>query len=170
MKRSPYLATDNRLADVIAAIQAAGTYKFYKLDFAGWADRICGDTGQADHWRSVFVDHPEFFRLDSGRVKASLVLRRQRQKLFNVDQEKVWSRPDYDALSPAQQLRFSRLPLTASEIEALIDVAVSLHTRAAERDRDRRWWFVPAFGFAGAVAGGLAVKLIDLALKFAGQP
>ena len=31
---SPYLNDPKRLADVIAAIQAAATYKFYKLDFA----------------------------------------------------------------------------------------------------------------------------------------
>jgi hypothetical protein len=32
---SPYLPNSGRLADVIAAIQAMGTYKFYKLTFAG---------------------------------------------------------------------------------------------------------------------------------------
>ncbi|MDA2934785.1 hypothetical protein MYX82_10650 [Acidobacteria bacterium AH-259-D05] len=48
---SPYLNDPKRLADVIAAIQAAATYKFYKLDFGGWADRISGDESEADHWR-----------------------------------------------------------------------------------------------------------------------
>ena len=33
MSKSPYLVDDHRLADVIAAIQAMGTYKYYKLDF-----------------------------------------------------------------------------------------------------------------------------------------
>ena len=37
---SPYLNDDNRLGDVIAAIQAMGTYKFYKLSFDNWADRV----------------------------------------------------------------------------------------------------------------------------------
>jgi hypothetical protein len=37
---SAYLANSGRLADVIVAIQAMGTYKFYKLSFEGWADRI----------------------------------------------------------------------------------------------------------------------------------
>lgn len=165
---SPYLATESRLADVIAAIQAAGTYKFYKLDFATWADRISGDVGQAEHWKRVFVEHPEFFRLDSARTKASLVLRRQRQKLFDVDQDKVWTRAEFDALTPTQRLRCSRLPLTPGEIEALIDVAISLHTRATERDRDRRWWVAPGFGFAGAITGGLLAKLIELMFRVAG--
>lgn len=32
MTNSPYLSDLNRLADVIAAIQVMGTYKFYKLN------------------------------------------------------------------------------------------------------------------------------------------
>ena len=42
MANSPYLQ-DKRLANVMAAIQVMATYKFYKLDFKGWADRISGD-------------------------------------------------------------------------------------------------------------------------------
>ena len=80
MSKSPYLKDDHRLADVIAAIQAMGTYKYYKLDFAGWSSRISGDETQDNLWRKVFEEHPEFFRLDSDREKASLVWRRQHQK------------------------------------------------------------------------------------------
>ena len=83
---SPYLA-DGRLADVIAALQATATYKFYKLDFARWADRIVGEKAKANHWRKVFEEHPEFFRLDSDRRRASLVWRRQHQKRYDVDRE-----------------------------------------------------------------------------------
>jgi hypothetical protein len=73
----PYLDNPQRLADVIAAIQAMGTYKFYKLTFKGWAERIVADESEAEHWKTVFEDHPEFFRLDTDREKASLVWRRQ---------------------------------------------------------------------------------------------
>jgi hypothetical protein len=73
---SPYLAEPTRLGDVIAAIQAMATYKYYKLDFEGWADRISADRNRADHWQAVFEEHPEFFRLDGERKKASLVWRR----------------------------------------------------------------------------------------------
>jgi len=45
--KSPYLNDTGRLADVIAAIQAMGTYKFYKLDFEGWADRITANKNQS---------------------------------------------------------------------------------------------------------------------------
>jgi hypothetical protein len=81
---SPYLST-GRPGDVIAAIQTMATYRFYKLDFEGWADRISADKSRAEHWRSVFEEHPEFFRLDSEKRRASLVWRRQHPKRFNVD-------------------------------------------------------------------------------------
>ena len=55
---SPYLEDPNRLADVIAAIQATALYRIYKLDFRGWADRIGGDENQANHWRDVFAGQP----------------------------------------------------------------------------------------------------------------
>jgi hypothetical protein len=65
---SPYLNDDQRLGDVIPSIQALGTYPYYKLDFKGWADRITGDgsDSEAAHWRKVFEQHPEFFRLGLG--------------------------------------------------------------------------------------------------------
>jgi hypothetical protein len=88
MTNSPYLSDLNRLADVIAAIQVMGTYKFYKLDFKGWADRISGQSSNADYWRIIFEEHPEFFRLDSGKMNASLAWRRTHQKFYDVDKEK----------------------------------------------------------------------------------
>jgi hypothetical protein len=116
MFESPYLSSPDRLGDVIAAIQVMGTYKFYKLDFAGWADRIVGDEAQAQHWRTVVGEHPEFFRMDSKREKASLVWRRQRQKLFNVDTESQISREQFRQLTDAQKLRISRMPLASNEL------------------------------------------------------
>lgn len=41
---------------MIAAIQAMGLYKFYKLDFAAWADRIAADPSQGAHWKQVFEE------------------------------------------------------------------------------------------------------------------
>ena len=46
---NPYLEDTQRLADVIAAIQVMATYKFYKLSFSAWADRIVADESQAEH-------------------------------------------------------------------------------------------------------------------------
>jgi hypothetical protein len=155
--KSPYLENVNRLADVIAAIQAMGTYKFYKLPFEGWADRIVGDGTKADHWKRIFVEHPEFFRLDGPRERASLVWRRQYPKRFHVDEEKLLCSEAYDVLSETEKKRVSRASLTPADIKTLIDTAINLHSRSIERLRESRWW-VPLLssavgGLIGAVLG-----------------
>lgn len=157
---SPYLRDPNRLGDVIAAIQAMATYKFYKLPFAGWADRMSADETQAEKWRTVFLEHPEFFRLDSAREKASLVWRRQFPKRYDVDAERVLTSAEYNVLNADQRLRVSRVPLSSADIKALVDTAVNLHSRALEHQKDRRWWVA----LAGAV-GGLAGSVLGALLK-----
>ena len=84
---------------MIAALQATGTYKFYQLPFGGrgWAYRITSDANQASRVRSLFEQHPEFFRIDSDG-NGSLIWRRQHQKLYDVDREAVITRAAYDDL------------------------------------------------------------------------
>lgn len=149
---SPYIKRPGRLADVIAAIQAMAAYKFYKLDFKGWADRISGDESQACKWEQVFKEHPEFFRLDSARERASLVWRRQFPKRYDVDAERVITSVEYDALSDYSKQRISRNPLSSSDIKALVDTAIDLHSRALEHQRDKRWWTALMSG-VGAIVG-----------------
>ncbi len=157
---SPYLRDPGRLGDVIAAIQAMATYKFYKLSFAGWADRMSADEALADRWKLVFLEHPEFFRLDSTREKASLVWRRQFPKRYDVDAEKALTSAEYETLTNEQKIRVSRVPLSSSDIKALVDTAVNLHSRALEHQKDKRWWVA----LAGAV-GGLVGSVLGTLLK-----
>jgi hypothetical protein len=56
------LFENGRLPDVVAVITTLDTYKFYKLDASGWADRSSGRQKSAEHWTVVFDWHPEFFR------------------------------------------------------------------------------------------------------------
>lgn len=156
---SPYLAHNNRLADVIAAIQVMGTYKFYKLSFAGWSDRIYGDESKAEYWKKIFEEHPEFFRLDEKKERASLVWRRQHPKRFNVDTEKIISLDDFIAMPNDQKLRISRIPLKADTIQSLITTAIDMHSRALQHEQDKRWW-IPLLvsgigGLLGAMIGGV---------------
>ncbi len=136
------------------------TYKFYKLPFAEWADRMAADKKQADKWKRIFLEHPEFFRLDFSREKASLVWRRQFPKRYDVDDARVLSNAEYNALTGEQQLRVSRVPLSSSDIKALIDTAVNLHSRALEYQKDRRWWVALA-----SAAGGLIGAVLGAVLK-----
>jgi hypothetical protein len=157
---SPYLRDPNRLGDVIAAIQAMATYKFYKLPFSGWADRISADESQAEKWKSLLIEHPEFFRLDSAKEKASLVWRRQFPKRYDVDKERVLTNQEYNVLSNEEKLRVSRVPLTSADIKALVDTAVNLHSRALDHQKDRRWWVALA-----SAAGGLVGSVLGAVLR-----
>ncbi len=153
MADSPCLKDDARLADVIAAIQAMSIYKFYKLDFEGWSDRISGDPGNGEHWKQVFVEHPEFFRLDAARKKASLVARRQHPKNYDVDARKQIERNEFQTIDASQKARISRNPLSQEEIASLIQTAIELHSRALEQAKDRRWWLPVLTAFIGAASG-----------------
>lgn len=107
---SAYIRVQGRLADVVAAINAMSIYRFYKLDFKGWSDRISGTEEGAAHWERVFKDHPEFFRLDSSQSKVSLVWRRQKPKRYNVDTGETISRQEYRDLDEQLKKRISRVP------------------------------------------------------------
>lgn len=160
-RRSPYIANQNRLADVIAAIQAMGVYKFHMRAFAEWAESISGDSSKAAYWRKIFEEHPEFFRLDTTRTMASLVWRRQFPKRFHVDRERQLSDQEFEALSPGEKARVSRAPLSNSDIKTLIDAAINLHSRAVELQRDSRWW-VP---LASSAVGGLIGAIVGTVVK-----
>ena len=155
---SPYLYDAGRLADVISAIQAMGTYKFYALTFEKWAERIAGDRAAAAHWREVFEQHPEFFRLDRERTHASLTWRRQYAKLYHVDKGELLTFTQFEQLSEAEKERVSRNPLSSTDIQALMATAIDLHARALDQRRDKRWWLPlasAAGGLVGAIVGAL---------------
>lgn len=154
-KSSPYLENDQRLADVIAAIQVMGTYKYYKLDLEGWSNRINGNPAQANTWKQVLEQHPEFFRLDPARERASLVWRRQHQKLYNVDTEEKIARSEFEQLTDSDKKRISRTPLTSDELATLIQTAIDLHSRALDRKRDSRWWMPSVMALVGVILGAL---------------
>ena len=157
---SPYLKSEQRLGDVIAAIQAMGIYRYYLGSFKTWAKRISGDEALEGHWKTVFEEHPEFFRLDAEKEKAGLVLRRQRPKRYDTETGEIITRATYRSLSKEDQKKISREPITPDQISALIDVAIKMHTRASEQARDKRWWIPPSLAFVGALAGALVSALL----------
>ncbi len=162
--KSPYLADDGRLADVIAAIQTLGTYPFYKTEIAKWAERISGSAKDGEHWQRVFQEHPEFFRISpTDETRASLVLRRQRRKRYDTKHEEVLTYEQFSSLSEEERKKISREPLTADQIAALINVAIDMHDRAIERQNARRWLIAPLLAFCGGLLGAGLPILADLA-------
>ncbi|HWB02110.1 MAG TPA: hypothetical protein VG796_03735 [Verrucomicrobiales bacterium] len=161
LDNSPYTKRSDRLADVIAAIQVMSTYKFYKLTFNGWAERITGAEANGVYWRGVFEDHPEFFRMDGKREKASLVWRRQYPRRYHVDLERTLRTEELDALSKEERSeRISRVPLQPNDIKLLVDAAINLHTRALEFQKDRRWWVILFLTVIGSIAGSVIASYI----------
>ncbi|WP_199275378.1 hypothetical protein [Pseudomonas corrugata] len=153
--KTPYLYDDNRLGDVIAAIQVMGSYGYYKLDFENWAVRIGGDKSKAEHWRKVFIEHPEFFRLDTAGAKASLAWRRSYRRRYSIDKQRELSPDEYNDLSSNELSQISRAPLNSSDISVLINTAINLHTRALEQNREHRWLSSPLFSLLGVALGAL---------------
>ena len=160
MKKSPYLKNDNRLAEVISAIQVLSVYKYYKLDFKKWANRISGNDSDSEHWKNIFLEHPEFFRVNVEEDKASLVWRRTKPMRFCVNTEKNLSFEEFNKLKKNNELKnISRSPLSNSEIETLITTAINIHSRAIEQEKNKRWWVIPAIssvsGLVGVILGSI---------------
>ena len=158
--KNPYTENSKRLSDVIAAIQVMATYKFYKLNFSDWSDRIEGRPENGDYWQNVFQQHPEFFRLDSKQERASLVWRRNYQKLYDVDLETKITRERYLKLDDEKKKRISRTPLTNSDISTLIGTAINLHASEIEHRRDSRWWISGVVGLLGVIVGAVINAVI----------
>ena len=153
--KSPYLKP-GRLSDVIAAITTLGTYRYYKLDFRKAAEKIENDPNRANHWREIFENHPEFFRIVDERQKVSLVWRRQFRKNYDPKKMEELTRGEFDLLSLEEKFRLSRRPLSSAELTTLMEIAIKSHDRALEMSKHQKWWVPLAAGilsFLGAIAG-----------------
>ena len=155
MTKSPYLKSDRRLGDVIAAIQLLGTYQWANRDIGGWAKQL--DTpeisGEAA-WSSVFREHPEFFRInDLG--KASLRWRHAYDRTYNTKTRKTISVEEFEQLDEKEQEIYSRPPLTAEQIQSLMATAVEMHGRAIAHSQENRWLTLVLFTLLGVVLGAV---------------
>ncbi|MDX5594573.1 hypothetical protein [Pseudovibrio sp. SPO723] len=141
------------MSDVIAALTALSTYRYYKLKLSKLADRVCGDPSQSDYWRDVLKQHPEFFRFSTdieGAEVVSLVWRRQFPKRFDPKMAREIERDAFDALSSSEKSQISRRPLSSSELSVLVDIAIQMHEKAADRRKSNRWWVQLVLPFIGA--------------------
>lgn len=151
----PYLK-ENRLAEVIAALQAMGVYRHYKLSFAEWSVRIYGNEDRAGDLKKLFIEHPEFFRL-SGKEKdkASLVWRRNLVKTYDPKKHiHITGEALYD-LSGKERDCLSRQPLAKGDVSTLINAAILLHEHALKQKRESRWWHSPVLILVGGLIGFL---------------
>lgn len=157
--RSPYLATDGRLSDVIAALQALGSYDWATRKVERWREGL-GEPISAANWSEVFRQHPEFFRLNDGL--ATLRWRHAYDRIYapGAKPKRELSDEELAGMSKAEKdEQLSRKPLSAEQIQALVATAVDLHSRAIAHREEGRWWIAHATQVVGAFAGLLGVVL-----------
>jgi hypothetical protein len=159
--RSSYLKP-GRLADLLAAIQAMAIYDRYRRSSEDWAVLISGDKDKGAHWKTVFDEHPEFFRPSTAHPgHYALVWRRAGDDRYHRGSGRILERAEISQLAAEDRRRYmSRPPVPEGQVKTLLDTAINLHQRAVDEHRDRRWWVTPltaivsAIGsFIGAVIG-----------------
>lgn len=152
-KESPYIANPNRLADLIAAIQILGTYRFASRPIEKWEKRLGRIPVSAADWKVVFAQHPEFFTTQGDDI--SLVWRRSRERNYDTFTRSLLSREDAMKLAQEEsedhELRLSRPPLDTAEISQLVDIAIRLHEREINHAQERRWWITAVLAVIGLI-------------------
>jgi hypothetical protein len=136
MNHSPYMQ-DERLQDVIAAIQFLASFSDYDLTAEKFREKIGIEPRSAKKWSDIFADHPEFFRKSETGNDYSLIMRRAKQK-------------GGDSLRP---------PLSAPEMAMLFDTAMHLQKHALEMRREGRALYPYIVSAGGAIAAFLGAIL-----------
>lgn len=150
---SPYIRNPNRLADLIAAIQVLGTYRFASRKLEKWEARLGRTPVSAPDWETVFIQHPEFFTIQDNNI--SVVWRRSRERNYDTFTGKLVSRETEMRLeeeeSENDEKRLSRPPLNTAEISKLVDIAINLHEREIKHGQERRWWITAVIATVGLI-------------------
>ena len=118
---------------------------------------------QTNHWKTVFDQHPEFFRCSrkKGKEQYSLIWRRA-LPIALIETGKPILLRHYRQLPPGDKKKYWRPALTDSAVQTLMAIAIEMHARAVAAKRDWRWWVPYAVMLVGAsvTAGfGLATVL-----------
>ena len=164
----PYLKA-NRLQDIIAAIQVMGTYpKYSSREHEKWISKL-GEAESGDDWYQVCKEHPEFFRTnekqEDGVTKRWVGLRWRWSMLKNYSpsEDKVYTLAEIEKLKEPEKSRLTKAPMESAQLEALINSAIQLHTRAIEQAKEKRWWVpvvIPAITALTGACLGFAAALL----------
>jgi hypothetical protein len=178
MGNSHYLEKD-RLANLIAAIQImaladrpSGTLNRWVAELeaseeltAQQLDKSPVKFAERKKWQTVFEQHPEFFKTYTLRGEPRVLLRwRYAETLKNGANGKTApdatdNDDDEAELSPSK-------PLTADQIQVLINTAIGLHAKEAEAERNPdkfRPLLMATIGAGlGTLAGGIIILLLSL--------
>ena len=110
MSTRPYLKT-HRLADVMALLQVLALDPHAHRSLDGVDDELPAKPRSADSWRTVALEHSEFFRVTSGDHPLSLISRH----VLPRDEEG------------------NRRSLAADYVATLLEAAMALHDRQIQQ-------------------------------------
>jgi hypothetical protein len=180
MANGHYLEKD-RLSNVIAAIQLLGVSDRTAGTLNRWVaeleaseeltpeqlERSPVKYAERKKWAAVFEQHPEFFKSYSARGEQHVMLRWRYAQSFHPDPTKVENSASEDPDKPNDVDKYvavSSKPLSADQLQVLINTAIELHGKEAAADRPPDRWppiLLTAIGAAlGTVVGGTAVVLL----------
>ncbi len=174
MAKGHYLE-ENRLANVIAAIQAMSVADRPSATLNRWVAELEASeeltSEQLDQspikfaerkkWQTVFEQHPEFFKTYTLRGESRVLLRwRYSESIKAEGNGKNGAAKTDDGAAPPSK------PLHADQIQVLINTAIEMHAKevAGERSPDRfRPFLMAVIGAAlGTLAGGIVILLLGL--------
>lgn len=175
MAKSPYLE-DDRLSYIIAAIQVMGTKEWASGKIDRWVRELEGSEqlgtekekqppikdADLKKWETIFVQHPEFFKLYSLDDGLRVALRWRFAQTINYDPKtsKIVSANEIQKMRDSDRYaKLTRRPLTAGEIEVLIKTAIELHDRVIAAQQERRWRWPIITTAATAILSLLGVAL-----------
>ena len=182
MAKSHYLEKD-RLANVIAAIQILGVSDRSSGTLNRWVAELEASEeltseqldsspikfAERKKWSTVFEQHPEFFKSYTLRGEPRVLLRLRYAQSANFTPkngtaagtpENKDSKPDNGEETVASK------PLTADQIQLLINTAIELHAREAAADRGperfRPFLMATLGAVLGTLAGGGIIVMLSL--------
>jgi hypothetical protein len=184
MAKSQYLEKD-RLANVIAAIQILGVSECASGTIDRWAAELEASEeltpeeientpvrfGDRKKWQTIFEQHPEFFKSYTTRGEPRVALRWRYAQIVNGQGKPNGKAPDTaeakDEPKPDENYDLTKMPsrpLTADQIQVLINTAIELHGReaatAVPTERFRTPFFTVVGALVGSIAGGVLVALL----------
>ena len=179
MAKGHYLE-ENRLANVIAAIQAMSVADRPSATLNRWVAELEASEeltseqldqspikfAERKNWQTVFEQHPEFFKTYTLRGEPRVLLRWRYSESIKTEandapngKSPAGNKADDGTAAPSK-------PLNADQIQVLINTAIEMHAKevAGDRSPDRfRPFLMAVIGAAlGTLAGGIVILLLGL--------
>ena len=179
MAKGHYLE-ENRLANVIAAIQAMSVADRPSATLNRWVAELEASeeltSEQLDQspikfaerkkWQTVFEQHPEFFKTYTLRGEPRVLLRWRYSESIKTEandapngKSPAGNKADDGTAAPSK-------PLNADQIQVLINTAIGMHAKEIESERSPdkfRPLLMAIIGAAlGTLAGGIIILLLSL--------